>query len=287
MPELARGRGRRRAGRAVPGPARRRAGHRLGRGQRRRRSGWSRHFGVRLVVGMHAIPWPAPHTRPVNVTVHGNDPTLTVGQPAVGGLARGPGQPGRPASSCGSASVDRPAMGFAAHVPHYLVQAEFPRGALVLLQSLCAATGPGRPARRAASGSRGVRRRHLDPDRHQPGEPGGGDDPRGAVRRPHGGPRGPSTPADPSAASDTDIAAQVEAFLAELDHGRVAVVQGLPPAGSHAGSARRHRRGPRRLRLDLSDPWPTGREDRPESWATPADASTRLATTAIRRPHHG
>ena len=34
-----------------------------------------------------------------------------------------------------------PAMGFAAHIPHYLVQAEYPRGALVLLEALSSSTG--------------------------------------------------------------------------------------------------------------------------------------------------
>ncbi len=95
---------------------------------------------MRLVVGMHAIPWPAPHTRPINVTVHANDPTLIVGtQPWVGSLE----VPGSLAAllEVRLGEQDRPAMGFAAHVPHYLVQAEFPRGALALLQALSAATG--------------------------------------------------------------------------------------------------------------------------------------------------
>ena len=97
-------------------------------------------LGVRLAVGLHAIPWPAPHTRPINVTVHANDPALLAGaRPWVGSLEV-------PGSLSALLEVrlgerDRSAMGFAAHIPHYLVQAEFPRGALVLLQSLCSATG--------------------------------------------------------------------------------------------------------------------------------------------------
>jgi len=97
-------------------------------------------LGVRLVVGLQAIPWPAPHTRPVNVTVHANDPTL------VGGAAPWVGSLEVPGSLAALLEIrlgerERPAMGFAAHIPHYLVQAEFPRGALVLLQSLCSAAG--------------------------------------------------------------------------------------------------------------------------------------------------
>ena len=97
-------------------------------------------LGVRMVVGLHAIPWPAPHTRPVNITKHANDPTLIVdAQPWVGSIE----VPGSVAAllEVRLGERERPAMGFAAHVPHYLAQAQFPRGALVLLQSLCSATG--------------------------------------------------------------------------------------------------------------------------------------------------
>jgi hypothetical protein len=33
-------------------------------------------FDVRLAVGLHAVPWPAPHTRPVALTAHASDPEL-------------------------------------------------------------------------------------------------------------------------------------------------------------------------------------------------------------------
>ena len=97
-------------------------------------------LGVRLVVGMHAIPWPAPHTRALNVTVHGNDQDLVTGsEPWVGSLE----VPGSLAAllELRLGERGRPAMGFAAHIPHYLVQAQFPRGALVLLEHLGGATG--------------------------------------------------------------------------------------------------------------------------------------------------
>lgn len=97
-------------------------------------------LGVRLAVGLHAIPWPAPHTRPINVTLHANDPSLTAGnRPWVGTLD----VPGSLAAlfEVRLGEHKRPAMGLAAHIPHYLVQTDFPRGALVLLQGLCSATG--------------------------------------------------------------------------------------------------------------------------------------------------
>jgi proteasome assembly chaperone (PAC2) family protein len=174
-------------------------------------------LNVRLVVGLHAIPWPAPHTRPVNVTLHANDPTLVVGQtPWVGSLE----VPGSLAAllELRLGQRDRPAMGFAAHIPHYLVQAEFPRGALVLLQQLCAATGLAVPLdelRDAADESdadisiqiatnpenlEAVATLEQQYDALMAG--------RSAVPEDAG--RIPP---------DSDIAAQVEAFLAELEQG--------------------------------------------------------------------
>ncbi|HYO86112.1 MAG TPA: PAC2 family protein [Dermatophilaceae bacterium] len=174
-------------------------------------------LGVRLVVGMHAIPWPAPHTRPINVTVHANDPTLTVGtQPWVGSLE----VPGSLAAliELRLGEQDRPAMGFAAHVPHYLVQAEFPRGALALLQSLSAATGMSVPldelrdaaeesdadiSIQIASNPENMEAVTTLEEQYDAMMAARANQLEGADALP----------------SDTDIAAQVEAFLAQLDQG--------------------------------------------------------------------
>jgi hypothetical protein len=174
-------------------------------------------LGVRLVVGLHAIPWPAPHTRPINVTVHANDPTLTVGtQPWVGSLE----VPGSLAAllELRLGELDRPSMGFAAHIPHYLVQAEFPRGALALLQSLSAATG-------MAVDLDGLRDAAEESDADISIQIASNPENLEAVttleeqydammagraNRPQG---------SDALSTDTDIAAQVEAFLAQLDQG--------------------------------------------------------------------
>ena len=174
-------------------------------------------LGVRLVVGMHAIPWPAPHTRPINVTVHANDPTLTVGtQPWVGSLE----VPGSLAAllELRLGEQDRPAMGFAAHVPHYLVQAEFPRGALALLQSLSAATGMAVPldelreaaeesdadiSIQIASNPENMEAVTTLEEQYDAMMASRANQPAGSDALP----------------TDTDIAAQVEAFLAQLDQG--------------------------------------------------------------------
>lgn len=175
-------------------------------------------LGVRLVVGLQAIPWPSPHTRAINVTVHANDPTLTVGtQPWVGSLE----VPGSLAAllELRLGEQERPAMGFAAHVPHYLVQAEFPRGAQALLQSLSSATGMAIPLddlRAAADES------DADISLQIASNPENLEavttleeqyDSLMASRE------GESMGGAETLAADSDIASQVEAFLAQLDPG--------------------------------------------------------------------
>lgn len=174
-------------------------------------------LGVRMVVGLHSIPWPAPHTRPINVTVHANDPSLVVGnRPWVGSIE----VPGSLAAllELRLGARDKPAMGFAAHVPHYLVQAQFPRGALVLLQSLCSATGLALPLddlREAADESDAdiTIQVAANPENLEAVT---------ALEAQYDSAMN-SRAQDPSEAanlgSDLDIAAQVEAFLAELEQG--------------------------------------------------------------------
>ncbi|GGK84825.1 proteasome assembly chaperone family protein [Mangrovihabitans endophyticus] len=97
-------------------------------------------FGVRLTVGLNAIPMAVPHTRPVSVTAHATDRALLgeheswlqrVQVPAsVGNLLEYRlGQDGRNA------------MGYAAHVPHYLAQTAYPAAAELLVDSVARGTG--------------------------------------------------------------------------------------------------------------------------------------------------
>ena len=97
-------------------------------------------YGVRLAVGLSAIPWPIPHTRPLGVTVHGSEPELLAGHVSVLGEIEVPGHVGAMLElhlgQQGTAS-----MGITAQVPHYLVQFEFPRAAATLVEALTRATG--------------------------------------------------------------------------------------------------------------------------------------------------
>ncbi len=99
-----------------------------------------REYGVRMTVGVHAIPWPAPHTRPVEVTAHSSDPDLLgIHQPWVG-------QVEIPGSMSALIEIElaknkMPAMGFAAHVPHYLANGEYPKAALALIDQIALSSG--------------------------------------------------------------------------------------------------------------------------------------------------
>jgi predicted ATP-grasp superfamily ATP-dependent carboligase len=109
-------------------------------------------WGVRLTVGFHGIPMGAPHTRPLGVTAHATRVDL------VGEHQPLPNRMQVPSSAAsllefrlGEAGHD--AMGFAAHVPHYLAQATYPTAAVLVLESLARATElrlPDAPLREAA-----------------------------------------------------------------------------------------------------------------------------------------
>jgi hypothetical protein len=97
-------------------------------------------FGVRLSIGLTAIPWALPHTRPLGVIAHSADAALVQGYDAFEGAVRVPGH------------VDvlleyqlgtrgRSTMGFAAQVPHYLSQIDYPAAAVRLLDAVSGATG--------------------------------------------------------------------------------------------------------------------------------------------------
>jgi len=97
-------------------------------------------YGVRLSVGMHAIPMGVPHTRPASLTAHATRPELITGHTPWVGRVQVPGHvAGLLELRLGEAGKD--AAGFAVHVPHYLSQTEWPEAASALVGAVGAITG--------------------------------------------------------------------------------------------------------------------------------------------------
>ena len=91
-------------------------------------------------IGMLAVPFPAPHTRPVAVTAHANDPSLLGNRRSWVGDMEVPGSlSGVMEYTLGQRGI--PAMGFAAHVPHYLANLVHPASALALIKEVSLSTG--------------------------------------------------------------------------------------------------------------------------------------------------
>jgi hypothetical protein len=95
---------------------------------------------VSLAVGLHGIPMAVPHTRETELTPHGNRPDLLGESTSWIDRVEVPGS----ASALLEYRLDgagHDAIGFTAHVPHYLAQAEYPSAAIALLNGITAATG--------------------------------------------------------------------------------------------------------------------------------------------------
>jgi predicted ATP-grasp superfamily ATP-dependent carboligase len=98
------------------------------------------HFGVRLSVNLGAVPMAVPHTRPVMATNHATRSELLLGQ----NIWRGAIQV--PASAAAVLELrlgewGHDAMGFVAHVPHYVAQVDYPAAAVKLVESVEVVTG--------------------------------------------------------------------------------------------------------------------------------------------------
>jgi proteasome assembly chaperone (PAC2) family protein len=97
-------------------------------------------WGVRMTVGMHGIPMGVPHTRPMGVTGHATRPELVADHQPMLNRLQVPGSVGALLElRLGEAGED--ALGFAAHVPHYLAQAAYPSAAMSLLTAIIKVTG--------------------------------------------------------------------------------------------------------------------------------------------------
>jgi predicted ATP-grasp superfamily ATP-dependent carboligase len=97
-------------------------------------------WGVRMSVGMHGIPMGVPHTRPLGVTGHATRPELVADYQPMLNRIQVPGSIGALLElRLGEAGHD--ALGFAAHVPHYLAQAAYPAAAMSVLNAVMKVTG--------------------------------------------------------------------------------------------------------------------------------------------------
>ncbi|CCH17374.1 proteasome assembly chaperone family protein [Micromonospora lupini] len=115
-------------------------------------AGLAARLDVRLTVGLNSIPMAVPHTRPTGVTAHATRPELISGYEPWLQRVQVPGSVGH-LLEFRLGEQGRDALGFAAHVPHYVAQTEYPAAAEVLLSAVSRSTGlllPGDGLRSAA-----------------------------------------------------------------------------------------------------------------------------------------
>lgn len=92
-------------------------------------------LGVTRVIGIGSVPMAVPHTRPIALTPHANDPALLTGTSPWRGELRIPSS-AQALLEIRLGEWGHEAMGFVAHVPHYLAQMDFPLAAAVLLEQV-------------------------------------------------------------------------------------------------------------------------------------------------------
>ncbi len=97
-------------------------------------------FRVRLTVALGAVPMAVPHTRPVMLTNHATSPGLLIAENLWKGQIRVPAS-AQALLELRLGEWGHPAMGFVAHIPHYVAQFDFPAAAATLLESVEIVTG--------------------------------------------------------------------------------------------------------------------------------------------------
>lgn len=114
-------------------------------------------LGVRRTIGLGSIPMAVPHTRPVTLTAHSNDRSLIADhQPWVGEVKV-------PSSASNllefrMAQHGHEAVGYTAHVPHYLAQTDYPAAAEALLDQAAKSASLQFPLRALTEAAAGVRK---------------------------------------------------------------------------------------------------------------------------------
>jgi hypothetical protein len=95
---------------------------------------------IGLTVSLHGIPWAAPHTRPIGITPHATDRSLIAGRPRWVGDVEVPGY-AMALVELRLGQSGHQAVGFTAHVPHYLAGTEFPPASVALLDAVGEVSG--------------------------------------------------------------------------------------------------------------------------------------------------
>ena len=98
------------------------------------------HFRVRLTVSMGAVPMAVPHTRPVMLTNHATVPDLLLHENIWKGQIRVPAS-AQSLLELRLGEWGHAAMGFVAHIPHYVAQFDYPSAAATMLESVEVVTG--------------------------------------------------------------------------------------------------------------------------------------------------
>src|SRR4051794_8967929 len=92
-------------------------------------------LGVTRVVGIGSVPMAVPHTRPIALTPHANDPGLLTSASPWRGELRIPSS-AQALLELRLGEWGHAALGFVAHVPHYLAQMHYPLAAAALLEQV-------------------------------------------------------------------------------------------------------------------------------------------------------
>jgi hypothetical protein len=92
-------------------------------------------FSVALVVGMGSVPMAVPHTRPIAITHHANNAELLTGTSPWQGELRIPSS-AQALLEVRLGEWGHDAVGFVAHVPHYVAQLDYPRASHALLEQV-------------------------------------------------------------------------------------------------------------------------------------------------------
>lgn len=98
------------------------------------------HFGVRLAVALGSVPMAVPHTRPVQLTNHATAHRLLVQENIWKGEMRVPAS-AQSLLELRLGEWGHDAMGFVAHIPHYVAQFDYPQASWALLEGVEDVTG--------------------------------------------------------------------------------------------------------------------------------------------------